>query len=72
MVSDPQRCALRILAGSADGCTEAVLLANGVTVATMVALVKAGYVDVRVDQLARPKVEIVRLVITPAGRAAIG
>lgn len=73
MLTKSQRRALRLIAFSRDGATEALLVANRVTLKTIVALVKAGYVDVRVEQLARRRlVEVARLTITPAGRAAIG
>jgi len=42
MVSEPQRRALRLLASSADGVTEALLLANGVSIDVMVEIINAG------------------------------
>jgi len=38
---------LRRLAGSPNGCTEALLAAHGVSIETMVALVRAGHVTAR-------------------------
>ena len=67
-----QRRALTLLAWSGqDGMTEARLAAHGVEVETMVALVKAGLATVTVERLARPVIEVTRVQITPAGRAAI-
>jgi hypothetical protein len=37
-----RRRALELLAASSDGCTEAILLAHGFTIANMVELVQAG------------------------------
>jgi hypothetical protein len=37
-----RRRALELLAASSDGCTEAIMLAHGFTVAQMVELVRAG------------------------------
>jgi hypothetical protein len=37
-----RRSALELLAGSRDGCTEAIMLAHGFTIEQMVELVHAG------------------------------
>jgi len=66
--------ALRILAGSPNGCAEVLLSARGVSTKTMVELVKAGYATMRTDRVrARGKaIEVTTVTITPAGREAIG
>src|SRR5262249_12437309 len=58
MVSEPQRRALRLLASSADGVTEALLLANGVSIDVMVEIINAGLAVAHVQQLARPRIEV--------------
>src|SRR5262249_61752082 len=70
MVSEPQRRALRLLASSADGVTEALLLANGVSIDVMVEIINAGLAVAHVQQLARPRIEVTVLQITPAVRPA--
>jgi hypothetical protein len=67
-----QRRALKLLASSADGVTEGLLLANRVTTETLLELVNAGYATAHVDKLGRPRIEVARLRITPAGLKAIG
>jgi hypothetical protein len=71
-VSAQQRHALALLAGGSDGCTEALLVAHGVSIDTMVELVHAGLASVTVGWLVRPRIEVARLTITDAGREAIG
>jgi hypothetical protein len=71
MVSQSQHRALRLIACSHDGVTESLLLANRVTIRTMLALVKAGYASVTVEKLARTRIEVTKLQITVAGRKAI-
>jgi len=69
-----QRRALALLAwGGQDGMTEALLVhGHHVQVEVLVELVNAGLAAVSVKKLARPKIEITRLTIAPAGREAIG
>jgi hypothetical protein len=66
--------ALRLLAGSRDGCTEAVMLAHGFTVETMVALIQAGLARATTERVVAPgyKGERAWVKITEAGRRALG
>src|SRR5262245_20172539 len=65
--------ALVLLADSPDGMTEAMLVrVHGVPIDVLVELIDAGLATVMVEKLARPRIEIARLTITPAGREAIG
>jgi hypothetical protein len=50
--------ALRILAGCADGSTEAALAACGVKPATLDALVRAGLARTWVQRLHHPRVDV--------------
>ena len=66
-----QRRALTLLAGCSDGCTELMLLAHRVSIETMFELINARLASVTIECLARPAIEVTRVQITPAGRAAI-
>jgi len=68
-----QRRALTVLAWSGqEGMTEALLLhAHEVPVEVLVKLIHAGLASVSVEKLARPAIEVTRVQITSAGRAAI-
>jgi hypothetical protein len=66
-LSDEQRRALRILARYPYGCTEAVLLEQGFTVAQLGELIFAGFAKIRAA--GRQKVFLVK--ITAAGQRAI-
>jgi hypothetical protein len=62
-----------LLAGSADGMTEAMLVAHGFTVEQMVELIRTGLATAttgRVMAGARP-LKVARLRITEAGRRAL-
>jgi hypothetical protein len=66
--------ALELLAGcGADGCTEALMLAQGFTVPQMVELVRAGLATATAGRVAagNRKVEVARVRITDAGRKAL-
>jgi len=68
-----RRRALELLAGSADGMTEAMLVAHGFTVEQMVELIRTGLATAttgRVMAGARP-LKVARLRITEAGRRAL-
>jgi hypothetical protein len=70
--SPDQRRALRLLAWSGhDGMAEALLVARGVTVETMGALVKAGLATAHVERLAWPAITVTWVRVTEAGREAI-
>jgi hypothetical protein len=65
-----RRRALELLASCRDGCTEAILLAHGFTVAQMVELVRAGLATATAERLVagRRTLEVARVRITEAGR----
>jgi hypothetical protein len=67
-----RRRALELLASSRDGCTEAIMLAHGFTVAQMVDLCIAGLATATVERMVvgGRTVEVVRMKITDAGRQA--
>jgi Trk K+ transport system NAD-binding subunit len=54
-----------------DGVTEALLLANGVSIDVMVEIINAGLAVAHVQQLARPRIEVTVVQITSAGRLAV-
>jgi hypothetical protein len=68
-----RRRALELLAGSADGMTEAMLVAHGFTVEQMVELIRTGLATAttgRVMAGARP-LKVTRVRITDAGQRAL-
>jgi hypothetical protein len=72
-LSDEERRALNLLAGHSDGCDEAVLLAQGVTVGQLAGLVIDGFATGSVAHVALDGREkpVVWMEITEAGRQAI-
>jgi hypothetical protein len=66
-----RRRALELLAASPDGCTEAVMLAHGFTVAQMVELIAAGLATASTERVVAGSrtIEVARMRITDAGRA---
>jgi hypothetical protein len=68
-----RRRALELLAASRDGCTEAIMLAHGFTVAQMVELVRAGLATANSERLVAGgrMVEVAQVQITEAGRRAL-
>jgi hypothetical protein len=68
-----RRRALELLAASRDGCTEAIMLAHGFTVAQMVELVRAGLATATPERMVAggKAMEIARVRITEAGRRAL-
>ena len=71
--SDDCRRALTVLAGSPDGCTEAIMLAHGFTQELLVSLAQNGLVSVRDEQLRAGKrmMAVIRLRITNTGLQAL-
>ena len=67
------RRALELLADSANGCTEAIMLAHGFTPKVIANLVDAGLATAEGSQVhaGRRPVDVVRMRITEAGRRAI-
>ena len=66
MTADERRL-LELLAGSADGSTDALLREHGLTLEVMADMVRAGLATVHCDRA----VEITRVWITDAGRRAL-
>jgi hypothetical protein len=69
-----RRRALELLASCRDGCTEAMMLAHGITIPQMVELVRAGLATATAERLVAGsrKIEVARVRITDAGRRALG
>jgi hypothetical protein len=67
------RRALELLAGSADGCTEALLFAHGFTEATIAGLVDTGLVAATTKRVlaGQRNVDVTCFMITGRGRAAL-
>jgi hypothetical protein len=72
-MSTERRRALRLLAGSPLGCTEAIMLAHGFTYTMLDTLVRDGLATAerREMQAGRQPIEVVWLTITDAGRLAL-
>ena len=68
-----RRLALELLAASRDGCTEAIMLAQGFTVPQMVDLVRAGLASATAERVRAggKTIEVARMRITEAGRRAL-
>jgi hypothetical protein len=68
-----RRRALELLASCRDGCTEALMLAHGFTVAQMAELVRAGLASATAERMVagNKTMEIARVRITEAGRRAL-
>jgi hypothetical protein len=71
--SATRRRALELLASCPDGCTEAIMLAHGFTVAQMVDLCVAGLTIATPERMVTGgrKIEVARVRITEAGRRAL-
>jgi hypothetical protein len=67
------RRALDLLAASPDGCTEAIMLAHGITADVIVDLVHAGLAAATCERVALGPntIEVVRVRITPEGRRVL-
>jgi len=65
-----RRRALTMLAGSADGVTEALMLAHGFTIPLLVELIHAGLASATTDRVVAGgrTLNVVRLKITGVGR----
>ena len=68
-----RRRALVLLAGSADGATEAVMLAHGFSIDLLVELVTAGLATAQTDRIVAGKrgIEVARVKITKEGQRAL-
>jgi hypothetical protein len=73
ILNDEQRLALRLLAGSPEGCTTSIMMAHGFTPETLADLVRHGIAATKPETLhiSGKSIEIVRMHITEAGRKAI-
>ena len=64
--------ALALLAGNPDGMTESLLVyAHEIPIEVLVKLIHAGLAVASVEQLGRPRIEVVTVRITDAGRRAV-
>jgi hypothetical protein len=63
-----------MLASCRDGCTEAIMLAHGFSIAQMVELVRAGLATAQTERVVagRRTFEVARVRITEAGRQLLG
>jgi hypothetical protein len=68
-----RRRALDLLASCRDGCTEALLFAYGITVEMLVGLIHGGLATATTERMVAggKSVEVARVRITEAGRAAL-
>jgi hypothetical protein len=68
-----RRRALELLAGSRDGCTEAIMLAHGFTIEQMVELIHAGLATAKAERVVAGgrTIEVARVRITDARRQAL-
>jgi hypothetical protein len=68
-----RRRALELLASCRDGCTEAIMLAHGFTIAQVVELVRAGLATATAERIVAGgcTLEVARARITEAGRRAL-
>jgi hypothetical protein len=71
--SADRRRALRVLADSSDGCTEALMMAHGFKLELLAGLIRDGLATTSIDRVGRGgrPVEVVRLRITETGRKAL-
>jgi hypothetical protein len=68
-----RRRALELLAGSRDGCTEAIMLAHGFTVDMLVEIINTGLASASTERAVagRRTMQVTRVRITEAGRRAL-
>jgi hypothetical protein len=68
-----RRRALKLLAASPDGCTEAIMLAHGFTIDMLVDMTRAGFATAQAEctQAGGRAIEVTRMRITDAGRRAL-
>jgi hypothetical protein len=66
-----ERQLLTLLATSADGCTDVLLLRHGLPIETIAEVVRAGLATVQPGRLLAGKVVETKLLITDAGRRAL-
>ena len=68
-----RRRALELLAASPDGCTEALMFANGFTAELLIELVRAGLASARAERMVADgrMMEVARMKISEAGWQAV-
>jgi len=69
-----RRRALELLAASPDGCTEALMFANGFTAELLLDLVRAGLASAHAERMVDEgkMMEVARIGITDEGRRLLG
>jgi hypothetical protein len=72
-LSDDQRRALKLLAGSPDGCIISIMLAHGLEPELLAALVQGSLATTKPETVRTggKSIEVVQMTITDAGRRAI-
>jgi hypothetical protein len=72
-VSPDQQRALKLLAGSPDGCTMSIMLAHGLKPELLANLVRGDLATTKPETVrtGEKAIELVRMMITDAGRNAI-
>jgi hypothetical protein len=68
-----RRRALELLAASPDGCSEALMFANGFPVEMLVELIRTGLASVEAERMVAggKQIEVARVRITEAGRRTL-
>jgi hypothetical protein len=68
-----RRRALELVAANPDGCTEAIMLAHGLTFPQMVELVREGLATATAERVVAGgrTIEVARVRVTEAGRRAL-
>jgi hypothetical protein len=69
-----RRCALELLASSPDGCTEALMVANGFTIELLLELLRTGLATAHSERriVDGKMTEVARMGITDEGRRLLG
>ena len=69
-----RRRALELLGASPNGCTEALMLANGFPVEMLVELIRTGLASAQAERMMAggKQIEVERVRITEAGRRVLG
>jgi hypothetical protein len=68
-----RRRALELLAASPDGCSEAMMIAHGISIEMMVEMINAGLATATAERVVAGsrKIEVATVKITDAGRRAL-
>ena len=74
MPKPDRRCALELLASSPDGCTEALMVANGFSIELLLELLRTGLATAHAERriVDGKMTEVARMGITDEGRRLLG